>query len=801
MIQVRQSICPFFFFFADRSTDQSFPSLSQIARSSTSPRQGLATSSNTAAAPAHGSCPGGGFCNGTGGTESCSGCPAYNNNLAHAVKAGRAVLEARAPPGREADEGPQGNIANGGRKTTASPLVLSHDGAEAPAHDLPSSSNQQQTPYYPHHLSPPAGSHVQNNAPGRAATARSSPPPASEQGSSGGGADLSGAGGVFGALRCNNCATTTTPLWRRDDEGNNICNACGLYQKLHGVARPVGMRKTIIKRRKRVTGTANGAQSTSTPAPQRGPTSSIADEDAAVLGWSSQNLQHPSDAQQQQQRPPPTFDPGHATSGTGHNEQAHEAAMALISVHTGGGGADSEERQFEHHHSHGPPHSQASLSRVNSAIGGGGVREKARAHAAAASAAAAAASHSPGQPEHSQQSSERPAKRAKQQLDGTPAEESVVAAGPSNAPLPHHHHHHHHHAPVPHHTHSHHRTASQEGVAPRPPPPQWIAEVVQLHGDLLEERRRLDMLLRKAEATLSGAGVPLPPMSGHGVGGGTGGGSVITTPGLRSLGSPPPGAVHHHHHPHSHGHAHGHIHHHHHPVGHAHAHTHAHPHTHTHMVPRHVHRVHSHGAGPQPTPGGGPAPANTASRSRPIVPHSRSVAAEATGEHPLRRPTREVESPFAAVEANPTRGSHSPNFARGELHAHIDGAPIDAAIDDDVDNSFEARMRAMPVSAAVPLPLRKKRNQAKRDSAGGEVSDEADGDDGERASCSAAVASISGWLRDVAQSGGEREDEVMGGQATEAEDTKPIPAVQAKKQVAKGKTNGGGDEEMANGGP
>ncbi|KAF2985224.1 hypothetical protein EK904_007538 [Melospiza melodia maxima] len=37
-------------------------------------------------------------------------------------------------------------------------------------------------------------------------------------------------------LSCANCHTTTTTLWRRNAEGEPVCNACGLYMKLHGVS-------------------------------------------------------------------------------------------------------------------------------------------------------------------------------------------------------------------------------------------------------------------------------------------------------------------------------------------------------------------------------------------------------------------------------------------------------------------------------------------------------------------------------------------------------------------------------------
>ncbi|VEL18661.1 unnamed protein product [Protopolystoma xenopodis] len=53
-------------------------------------------------------------------------------------------------------------------------------------------------------------------------------------------------------LICTNCDTNQTTLWRRNGDGQPVCNACGLYQKLHGVSsgeldakvmtcRPVGL--------------------------------------------------------------------------------------------------------------------------------------------------------------------------------------------------------------------------------------------------------------------------------------------------------------------------------------------------------------------------------------------------------------------------------------------------------------------------------------------------------------------------------------------------------------------------------
>ncbi len=61
---------------------------------------------------------------------------------------------------------------------------------------------------------------------------------------------------------CQNCTTSTTPLWRRDEIGSVLCNACGLFLKLHGRPRPISLKTDVIKSRNRVksSGSAQGAK-------------------------------------------------------------------------------------------------------------------------------------------------------------------------------------------------------------------------------------------------------------------------------------------------------------------------------------------------------------------------------------------------------------------------------------------------------------------------------------------------------------------------------------------------------------
>jgi GATA-binding protein len=50
---------------------------------------------------------------------------------------------------------------------------------------------------------------------------------------------------------CTNCHTLNTPLWRKDPSGNTLCNACGLFLKLHGSTRPLSLKTDVIRKRAR----------------------------------------------------------------------------------------------------------------------------------------------------------------------------------------------------------------------------------------------------------------------------------------------------------------------------------------------------------------------------------------------------------------------------------------------------------------------------------------------------------------------------------------------------------------------
>lgn len=162
---------------------------------------------------------------------------------------------------------PKKQVTIGGTETVSS----SHDwqrsgnlsrthGSSASVSDIRNRTDDLRRQKIPRTSSTPNAVHLGQQAAmqGRPQSSPNSPPPSgyssvapSRPGSPGG----SKAGENNGVpTTCTNCFTQTTPLWRRNPEGHPLCNACGLFLKLHGVVRPLSLKTDVIKKRNRGSG-------------------------------------------------------------------------------------------------------------------------------------------------------------------------------------------------------------------------------------------------------------------------------------------------------------------------------------------------------------------------------------------------------------------------------------------------------------------------------------------------------------------------------------------------------------------
>ncbi|KAJ7914093.1 hypothetical protein B0H13DRAFT_452001 [Mycena leptocephala] len=55
--------------------------------------------------------------------------------------------------------------------------------------------------------------------------------------------------GDYDGPECSNCGTRKTSTWRRSKAGDQVCNACGVYERMNGKPRPLALRTDKIRPR------------------------------------------------------------------------------------------------------------------------------------------------------------------------------------------------------------------------------------------------------------------------------------------------------------------------------------------------------------------------------------------------------------------------------------------------------------------------------------------------------------------------------------------------------------------------
>lgn len=149
-------------------------------------------------------------------------------------------------------------------------------------------------------------------------------------------------------LSCSNCGTMTTTIWRRNVRGEMVCNACGLYFKLHGVDRPHTMRRdTIHTRRRRPKGSGERTPCSNERTPPRVYPGAVKVVDEEVMKMLRRQIQPhlqviaPAGHLISSPQVTPSADDGDTSDGdTGQDEKFSEMPLNLVATQIGAEASD-----------------------------------------------------------------------------------------------------------------------------------------------------------------------------------------------------------------------------------------------------------------------------------------------------------------------------------------------------------------------------------------------------------------------------------------------------------------------------